>query len=175
MAPVGACEWPELLALPPWVRLSEAGLVANPLADVLFKLEDGKYLMCVPYDAEMKPLENDYSITAILWAETDGAAKRSVLQQLEADARGDATPPAEILLPERAMRYDDVVRVARLGAYGSVLESATYRVGDGQFIDRTIALPRWTFHYRGRHLKGDESCYAVECRFPRSSATLSGA
>ena len=170
MAPVSNGAWPELLALPPWVRLSEATVRARPLVDVLFKVEDGKYLLCVPYDAQIKPLENDYSIAAILWAETDGAAKRAVLQQLEADVRGNATPPSEILLPGGPVQYDEVVREAKSGAHGSLLESAIYRVGDGLFIDRTIALPRWTFHYRGRRSKGDEPCYAVEYRFPRSSA-----
>ena len=167
MAAVDASHWSQLLGLKSWAPLSTAGVSPHRLADILYKLDDGKYLLCVPYDPDMKPLDSDRFISGLVWAETDGAAERSILHRLESDRQNEVQPPSEILLSDGAVEYSDVLRIARLGSYGEVLETAVYRATDGKFVDRTIALPRWTFHYRGRHSRDDERCYAIEYRLPR--------
>ena len=167
MAAVDASNWSQLLGLKSWAPLSTAGVSPHILADILYKVDDGKYLLCVPYDADMNPLDSDRFISGLVWAETDGAAERSILHRLESDRRSEILPPPEILLADGVVEYGDVLRLARLGSYGGVLETAVYRSTDGKFVDRTIALPRCTFHYRGRQSRDDERCYAVEYRLPR--------
>jgi hypothetical protein len=153
--------WAALLKLRAWTLLSESGIVAEPLEGTLFKISDGKYIVCVPYDARMTPLVGEHSITIAVWAETDGAARRAVLQDLTSDVSEDVLPPDEMTLSGR-VKYGDIAKVAKTGVFGSALESASYRFSDGQFTDRRITLPAWTFHFRGRRDDPQEKVYAVQ-------------
>lgn len=155
------------MSLSPWQRLSKTGLLASLVSDVLYTVGSGQYLVCVPYGADLIPLENDRSVSGLLWAYTDGAAARSLLRQVEADPLTNGMPPGEVLLEPGENTYSSVLRAARLGSFGEVVEAATYRLSDGRFVDRTIALPGRTFHYRDRDGGDDEPCYALEYRFPR--------
>jgi hypothetical protein len=171
MAAIGASTWSQLLGLKSWVRLSTIGVSAQRLADTLYKVDDEKYLRCVPYDPDMNPLETDLSISGVVWAETDGGAQRSILHLLESDDKAGGVPPPEMLLDGADGTYGKVLGVARSGPHGKVLETAVYRPTDGKFVDRTIALPHWTYHYRGREDRDDEPCYAIEYRLPRRGAS----
>ena len=165
MAAVVTPTWDDLVGLNSWTLLSKSGIAAQPLGGSLFKIDDGKYIVCVPYDARMAPLADDYSITIVVWAETDGAARRAVLQDLEADVRESTLPPHAMTL-NGCVRYGDLAAAAKAGGLGSVLESASYRFSDGKFSDRRITLPVWTFHFRGQRNNAQEKVYAVQRRLP---------
>jgi len=109
---------------------------------------------------------NDYAVTAAVWAESEGAARRAVLQQLEADESKDSRPPEGVLLRRGLERYGEIREAGRTGSSGNMLEAASYRGRDGLFIDRRINFPRWTFHFRGGEDDDAERCYAVEVRLP---------
>lgn len=156
--------WPQLLRLRQWTPLSRTGLGARHLEDILFKLDESAFLLCAPYDAQLRPLANDVAVTAVVWAESEGAARRAVLQQLEADEPSDSQPPAEILLRPGLERYGQIREAGRTGSFGSILEAASYRGRDGCFIDRRINFPRWTFHFRAREGNDSERCYAVQVK-----------
>ena len=109
---------------------------------------------------------NDYAVTAAVWAESEGAARRAVLQQLEADESKDSRPPEGVLLRRGLERYGGIREAGRTGSSGNMLEAASYRGRDGLFIDRRINFPRWTFHFRGGEDDDAARCYAVEVRLP---------
>jgi len=162
--------WPELLRLRRWTLLSRSGFSVNQVEDVLFRLHDSAFLVCASYDAQLVPLANDLTITAVVWAESEGAARRAVLQQLEADERRDSHPPAGILLRPGLERYGEIKEAGRTGSFGNMLEAASYRGRDGLFIDRRINFPTWTFHFRGPEDDEGECCYAVQVRLPNESS-----
>lgn len=156
--------WSQLLRLPQWTLLSRTGLSPDHLEDVLFKVSESAFLLCAPYDEQLRPLVGDLAVTAVVWAESEGAARRAVLQQLEADQPTDAQPPAEMLLKPGMKRYGEIREAGRTGSFGSMLEAASYRSRDGLFVDRRINLPRWTFHFRGLESHDTEPCYAILVR-----------
>lgn len=160
----GRLIWPQLLSLRPWTLLSTTGLSTNQLGDVLFKVGDNAFLLCAPYDSQLRPLADDVSVAAVVWAESEGAARRAALQQIEADQPTDSQPPAEVLLKPGMNRYGDIREAGRAGSLGSMLEAASYRGRDGLFVDRRINLPRWTFHFRRPESDDSEPCYAVQVR-----------
>ena len=83
-------------------------------------------------------------ITLLLRAETEGAALRAALMELESDeAASCAKPPGELLLPCGALAYGDIRAALRSGKHGLFSEAANYRIArDGAFIHRVVRTPK---------------------------------
>ena len=172
MAAVAEAEmWSQLMGLTQWTLLSRSGLHADHVEDVLYRVDKSAFLLCTPYDGQLRPLGRDVAVAAIVWAESEGAARRAVLQQLEADEARDVQPPAAVLLRPGVERYAEIRETARTGRFGSMLQAASYRNSDGLFVDRRINLPRWTFHFRNREDNNFERCYAVQVRLASERET----
>jgi hypothetical protein len=76
----------------------------------LFKIGAGKFLICVPYGRDLQQQRGERFVTALVWAGTDGAAKRAILMQIEADEIGDERPPSEMLPAGHPVTYGEIRR-----------------------------------------------------------------
>ena len=159
-------DWADLKSVPRWTRLSQVTTGAVSLGDDLFKVGPGKYLISVPYNRNLEEQGGDRFITALVWAGTDGAAKRAILMQVEADQISNERPPAELLPPGEPVTYGEIVRELK-GHAGEYEETASYRIGsDGAFVHRHITTAAFSFHFRKREHDDSEPCYAIEYRLP---------
>lgn len=165
MAAIGAVDWSTLRALRAWTSLSEVPASAIHLGGVLYRIAPGAYVTCVPYNQELEPVDGAPLVTMLLWAESDGAAKRSQLMEIEADQRRDEHPPAEMLLRGQPVTYGEIVRELKSGNYGEFREWADYRVArDGKFVQRAVNIPPLSFYFRNRENDDEDQCYAIQYR-----------
>lgn len=165
MAAIGPLDWSSLKALRAWTPLSEVSTSAIHLGGVLYKLAPRAYVTCVPYNQQLEEIEGGLFVTMILWAETDGAARRSQLMEVEADQNADVHPPAEMLLRGQPVTYGAIIRELKRGNYGEFREWADYRVAtDGAFVQRVINIPPLSFCFRKIEEDDSERCYAIQYR-----------
>mgnify|MGYP007034366735 CR=1 FL=1 len=149
-----------------WTALDALGDTVSCVSDVLFRLGRDEYLVCVPHDRDLRRIEGKRFVTTVMWAETEGAARRAQLMDIESDERGDVLPPPALLLSEGASSYGSIVDCLQsIGA--RFQESASYRIGsDGAFIHRSIIAPPRTFHFRNRDDDDKDRCYAIKYVLP---------
>jgi hypothetical protein len=143
------------------------------LGGTLFRLSPTQFLICPPYNEhfERRP-ETPGFVAAVLWAPYEGAARRAVLMDVEADTPeqrplAEPPPPTELLPRGAAATYGSIISELRTARQGKFLESATFRVAtDGVFVHRNISAAPYTFFFRNRKDADDDRCYAIECRLP---------
>jgi hypothetical protein len=165
MAAIATMDWNDLKRLRCWTPLANVSPSAEALGDRLFRLGPGQYVLAVPYDKDFARSEGAPFVTIVLWSETNGAARRASLMEIEADEWKDVSPPPELLLPDGPTTYGDIARALKTGDHGAFQETASYRIArDGAFVDRTIATPASTFHFRKRQDDPADRCYAIEYR-----------
>jgi len=158
-------DWADLKSLPKWTNLSGVATSALTIGGDLFKIGRGKYLICVPYNRDLEEQRGDRFVTSLVWAATDGAAKRAVLMQIEADQISSERPPAELLLPGQPVRYGEIIRALQNGNFGEYEEAASYRIAsDGAFVHRHITTTSFSFRFRKAEHDDSEPCYAIEYR-----------
>lgn len=161
---VGKVDWNRLTELRSWTPLTEVSSAAERVGDLLFRVGPMQYVIAVPYNERFERTENAPFVTILLWAPTDGAAKRAKLMEIEADDLA-VSPPPEVLLPKSASStYGSIVQTLRKGG-SPVEEWADYRVAkDGAFVHRTLSAPPHAFHFRSREEDQGEPCYAINYR-----------
>jgi hypothetical protein len=158
--------WKELKALRCWTPLRQVSQSAIPVRDVLYKICDGQYLLAVSHNERFERDEKGPFVTGLLWAETDGAAKRATLMEIEADDSRDASSPPEDLVPEGARSYGEIVKALKRQGQ-SVQEYAEYRVAtDGAFVHRTIEAGAQSFFFRKVEHDDFDPCYAIRYTLP---------
>jgi hypothetical protein len=158
--------WKYLKALRCWTPLSEMTDSATPLGNGLYGIGQGQYLIAVPHNERMERDEKGPFVTGLLWAETDGAAKRAKQMEVEADdSRHTSSPPAD-LLPGNARSYGEII--AALKRQGqSFQEYAEYRVAtDGAFVHRTVETGLYSFFFRKVEHDDLDPCYAIQYTLP---------
>lgn len=118
-------------------------------------------MVAVPHNGRFDRNDAGPFVTALLWAETDGAAKRAKLMEIEADDPGAASSAPRDLLPGPATTYGDIART--LEQQGRAFqEYAEYRVArDGAFIHRTIEAAPYAFFFRKLEHDDSDRCYAI--------------
>lgn len=159
-------EWERLLQLRRWTALDALGTPASHISDVLFRIGPCGYLICVPHGRDLRRVEGKRFITTLMWAESDGAARRAQLLDIEADEPKIVRPPDALLSLGGAASYGAIVDYLRKSAV-RFQESASYRVGsDGAFVHRNILAPPYSFHFRGRDDIDKEDCYAIKYMLP---------
>jgi hypothetical protein len=160
--------WDTLTSLRRWTPLRQVTKTTPvKLGDDLFKIDTGKYLVCVPYKRDLTEGGGERFITSVLWARTDGAARRAALLQIEADQVIEGGPPPDLLLPGRPVSYGDIIRELKKDQTGEFGETASYRVAtDGAFVHRSIVTESTSFHFRNPEHDDSEPCYAIEFRLP---------
>jgi hypothetical protein len=167
-----AASWADLKNIPAWTPLTSLEHSTRHLGGILFGLSTTQYLICPPSNERFEQQAGIPGfVAALLWAEYEGAARRAILMDLEADKPESRPlpelPPVELLLAGAGDTYGRIVDELRTGRHGRFLESATFRVAsDGAFIHRNIAAAPFTFFFRGRKDDDHDRCYAIEYRLP---------
>lgn len=167
MATIDNADWARLKSLRAWTPLPDVSPSAIPLGGVLYRIATGTYVTCVPYNRQLEEIEGGLFVTTLLWAESDGAAKRVQLMEIEADQPKDSRPPADLLLHGQPVTYGEIIRELQRGAYGAFREWADYRIArDGAFVQRTIDIPPISFYFRKPEDDDADRCYAIQYRLP---------
>src|SRR5438874_557492 len=103
-------KWTRLIQIKRWTLLTQAGLEISNLKDTLYRVDANSYLIAVPYDEGLQTHGDLRFVTSVLWAESEGAARRASLMEIENDQIDrSAVPPQEMLLPDAANRYGDIL------------------------------------------------------------------
>jgi hypothetical protein len=146
-----------------WSSLNDIGLPYHNLGDVLYKLYSQIYVIAVPYNKSFITDERIPYVTLLMWAQTDGAAKRSELMEIKADIKeNNDNPPSEMLPPNGAETYGDIINELKKGYYGEFYEHADYRIAkDGAFIQRVIETLEYKFCFRKNDNDNSEIPYVI--------------
>jgi hypothetical protein len=165
-----AASWGDLKSLRAWTPLTALPHPSQHLGGTLFQLAGRQYLICPAANERFeRPPGIPGFVVGLLWAQSEGAARRAILKAVDADPPDlrplPEPPPAELLLPGSGDTYGSIVTHLRAQRPTKFIESATYRVGtDGAFVHRTIGAAPFTFFFRNRKGDDDDRCYAIEYR-----------
>lgn len=161
-----------ILTLPAWTPLER---VVDPVHDdkmirrgttaLLYRLSETTYLAISPAHVSGHDLQMDshgHCVVGILWAPSEGAARRARFMEIEAD-EGIVLDLPSWWLPEGiAPQYGDILRALTISTRGIAPESANYRIAsDGKFICREIATRAYIYYFRGRRHDDSEPPFVV--------------
>ena len=140
--------------------------------NTLYQVEESCYLIAVSHDEQLQVFDDTKFVTCLLWAEGEGAALRSTLQEIENDRIIPAKkPPREMLLPNGSATYGAIIGTLKSNQRRQVMEVASYRIArDGAFIHRAIHAPKLDFYFRGLTEESSERPYAI-LRYLRDSTS----
>ena len=167
-----AASWDQLKNIAAWTPVTALQRSTRHLGGTLFQLSATQYLICPPSNERFeRPPGIPGFIAALLWTQYEGAARRAILMEVEADKPElrpvPGPPPPELLLLGTEDTYGSIIAELRSERHGEFLESATYRVAkDGAFIHRNISAAPHTFFFRSRRDDDSDRCYAIEYRLP---------
>ena len=106
----------------------------------LYKTSTGQYCIVETPDGSEEP-----KLVSILWATSDGAARRVYSDEIESDDLQTALPPRELLPLGADCSYVQIVKSLKASGARGISESASYRImTDGLFIHKIHLLK-----YRG--------------------------
>ena len=157
--------WRRLCSVACWTPLSVVGVPCAPVRDTLYRCGEDAFVLAMPYRADLvRDPDNGPFVTVVIWAVSEGAARRVCLLEREQDDDAPGAPPAAMLPPSCTPTYGCVLEAVRiLGA--APVESASYRVAsDGAFLYRSIAVGRWSYHFRGRDDDSGETPFVIQFR-----------
>lgn len=130
-----------------WKPVDELDFDLHRISEGLYRFKPNWYLSAVPYD---KYLESDSEhITQMIWAQTDGAAKRIWDMCIESDEVSEARCPSLFSLGLSLPNYSNLLTVLTEKYPGQTMESASYRIAtDGKFVKKTIGANNYEFYFR---------------------------
>jgi hypothetical protein len=76
--------WKELKGIRPWAPLGQVAYAYKRLDERLVQLREDAYLTTVSADRQGEKEGASY-VTIVMWAKSEGAARRSLLHEVEAD------------------------------------------------------------------------------------------
>jgi hypothetical protein len=161
-------DWEHLKRIAKWTPLRKLPFDHEKVGYNLFKVREDTYLIAVSRNRIFETDAAPY-VTILAWAENEGAARRSLDMQIEADVNPSmGTPPLEMLLPGPAMTYGEIISELKdSGLYSSSMEHASYRLTDGGFIEARIDTLmgggplRYKFCFRSPRCEESDVPYAV--------------
>jgi hypothetical protein len=161
-----AADWTHWMEFKAWTPLRDAKLQANLIAEGLYRIGPHAYAVVVEYNESLEPKDPRAPFIALLmWAPSDGAAKRAALGVAELDDGVVGNPPPEIALGEANATYERMLRAKGPGAISPPVREATYRgKPDRNFVHRVINFGRLEFYFRGRDPDPNERAYAVKVK-----------
>lgn len=165
-------ELDKILAMPLWTPLVqvvdpilEDNIVRRGTDALLYRLSSDTYLAitdCRIRGQELEESRNGPLVAGVLWASTEGAARRARFSEIEADEGVAADIPAWCLPEGVAPRFGDILRAVNKDIVTISSEFATYRIAsDGKFICRNIATRAYHYYFRGRRRNDSEPPFAA--------------
>ena len=157
-------DWERLKKTPCWTSIHDMPFKWSSVDEDLYKIADTCFLIAMPHDRDCTPSSRPPHVTTVMWADSDGAARRALRGRIEADnERLGLTPPAALLLAPGVLTYGDIVAVFASRRHGDFEERAEYRIAtDGAFIHRVISARLLSFFFRSRKHDNDEAPYAIQ-------------
>src|SRR5262249_51152726 len=146
-----------------WTPLSTLRFNKSRIDERLYLLDECAYVFTVPYDRDLTPGRGEEFVTIVLWASTDGAAKRVMNFNIEADAdQTPSIPPSEMIPVPDARSYAEILAGLNSGDYGKYTETSSFRIAsDGKRIYNAIEIKCWTVCFRAIEKDGSTSPFAV--------------
>jgi hypothetical protein len=157
--------WRNLIRLRRWTSIHEIGYGSQQVRDFLFRIQRNCYVTAVDHDARFNP-SHSRLITSLLWAESEGAALRAALMDIEADEPTSGVEiPTEMLFHQELTSYGSIKEALKTRIDGTLLEHADYRIAiDGAFVHRVLSSRTFEFYFRSVAEKPNEIPYAIKRR-----------
>src|SRR4051812_27063571 len=113
MAPV-VMAWGDLKSVAAWTPLTALNVSPEHLGGTLFRLSPTQFLICPPVNERFERVAGVPGfVAAILWAHYDGAARRAILMEVEADKPEFRPvrehPPLELLPSSGGDTYGSII------------------------------------------------------------------
>jgi hypothetical protein len=130
-----------------WEPVSELDYDLDPVSAGLYRFKPNWYLGAVPFDRNMEG--DSEHITQVVWAQSDGAARRIWDMSIESDEVLEAQFPSELSLGLSLPTYANLLTALSTKYPGQTMESASYRIAtDGKFVKKTISADNYEFYFR---------------------------
>lgn len=92
---------------------------------------------------------NKEHVTQILWAQSDGAARRIWERSIESDVSSNAELPLQLSIGVSKPTYANLLKALSTRFPEKTIESASYRIAtDGKFVFKTIAADNFEYYFR---------------------------
>jgi serpin B len=135
---------------------------------VLYRLGAQAYAVNVPWRGEED--DEDPRVVDLLWAPSDGAARRVVFGDLEADDLQACEPP-DLLLPAHGRgRYEEILSLGCSWRFQNCHSEPLYRAG--RLATRAVRIHEFTYHFRSEHPSPSEKVCAIGVRLSPFSPGL---
>jgi hypothetical protein len=157
-------EWRQLMIIPEWTPMRDLDFPMRELQEKLHQFTETVYGMTMPYKRITSDRVQDGPfLTAVLWACSEGAARRVGLREIESDDGIIISPPSELLPYRDGPTYEAIEHGLRsLGCTG-VAEHIGYRfLPDGAFVHRSIDSAEACYYFRSRREDDGELPYAIQ-------------
>jgi len=159
--------WKLLSRVSALVPLGELGMPAMLLSRGLYRLNHGYYTMTRLRNVRSDRHESGPLLTKLCWAPSDGAARRAVLNEVDADDGAQGKIPPSITAGWVADTYGDLLARGRASASSIVAESAAYAgTPRSRFVHKIVQVDSLEFFFRTMTFDDMERPYAVAWRIP---------
>ena len=156
-------DWNWLKALPKGTPLHSLGSSMLQLDADLYRIGIGQYCIGEPSEGNGEP-----ALVSLLWATSDGAARRVYLNEIESDDLKNALPPRELLPLSADCSYLQIAKFLKASGARGISESASYRImTDGLFIHKSISSNIAVYYFRSPEIVDDEHPYAILWKLKR--------
>ncbi len=153
--------WPRFSKIACWTPVSQLEFEVQHVRDTLYAAHENCYLIAVPHNQRLQKIGDTRFATCLLWAESQGAALRAGLKEIENDrVVAAATPPMEMLLRRDCTTYGPILEFLKL-KHGNYMETANYRISDGAQVHRVIDTEIFEFYFRSPSEDWNERPYAI--------------
>lgn len=155
--------WNEMKKYANWQPLSLWNGNGIELDEDLFKIDENSFFFLVPYNKELIESEDGPYISMFIWAQSEQAIRRAYCQEIENDITlEEIEPPKEMLLETGSRTYREILKDVKTNKFGSWMETGNYRiVSDGKFIDKSIQVGSFIFHFRSNKENLEEIPYVI--------------
>lgn len=140
----------------------------QPLKTVVISVDesriiDGRIYAYNPYYFVLSKDKSsgDYLIRSCLIANSDSAAYRALLDNIENYNLSECLELENEILGVESYKYSDVINYLKNDLCEKILESASYRFKDGKFIHKKIGTKKYEFYYLGEKIDSNELPYAI--------------
>lgn len=160
-------DWKDICDLTHWLSLKSITPAPEELDEDIVKLGEGMYARPVPYNENLDRSDPGCPFAGyVLWAPSDGAARRAMSLDIEAyDQPTELAPPP--LLTKYGATYGEIKDVGKQSGTRLFFESATYRIArDGLFVYSHLYVDNLEFYFRLRRASRKERPFAVAVHFP---------
>jgi len=153
-------DWKTLMGVRLGTPLTELGIEPEHLVAALWRISEDAYVS----DTRLPTV-----LRRIYWAGSEGAARRCVAHQVEADQdHSPVIPPAELLLGANGPTHGEIERAAKAAGLKPGSSGPTWGGFDFAYIHYDLIVkPSHVFYFRGPKPSKKETPYAIDYTLQR--------